>query len=229
MKNKNKLYAGIAGVSLIIMAILAGFAYGYAHNNLVEETAGNTLINIIENKSLFWAELMSWTLIFITDIIVAGALFFFFRETNKNISLLTAAIRVVYTIVLGFAIFELFKVIPLISDNNAISNHQIMTETSSYLLMFEKLWSIGLIIFGFHLIGLGYLSLKSKAINNILGYLLYFAGISYTFLHTAFQFNLFNEDILKLIENILALPMALAEILLAFWLIYFALRKSTQI
>jgi hypothetical protein len=226
MENNKKKPGIIAGVSLVIMAIVAGFSFGYAHNSLVADSPEITVNNLIANKSLFLAELAGWGIIFITDIIVAIALYFFFRSTSKQISWLTAFIRIVYTLILGIAIIQLVKIVPVISLANPGSDKLNISEVATHFKMFEKLWSAGLIIFGLHLIGLGYLSVKSKSIPALLGYLLYFGGISYTFLHGSRQLNLFDISVINSIENILALPMALAEILLAFWLIYMGFRKS---
>lgn len=222
MQNNEKKQGIIAGIALVIMAIAAGFSFGYAHNNLVTDSPAITLQNLIAGKSLFYAELAGWCIIFILDVIVAIALYYFFRSTSKQISLITAAIRIAYTLILGIAIVYLFKIIPIL-----LSTEHNVSETFSYLQLFEKLWSIGLIIFGLHLIGLGYLSVKSKSVHWILGYLLYLGGISYTFIHTAQQLSLFNTEVISSIEKILVLPMTLAEMLLAFWLIYRGFRKSS--
>ncbi len=226
MQIKEKKQGIIAGISLVIMAIAAGFAYGYAHINLVADSPEITLQNLIANKSLFFAELLGWSLIFITDLIVAIALYFYFRSTSKQISKITAFIRIIYALILGIAVFQLFQLIPVLTVANPLSDKPNVTETTYHLQLFEKLWSVGLIIFGLHLIGLGYLSLKSKSVPNLLGFLLYFGGICYTFLHGSRQLSLFEVQTSNTIENILALPMALAEILLAFFLIYSGFRKS---
>lgn len=223
MEKKEKKQGIITGISLIIMAIAAGFSYGYAHSSLVAESPEITLQNLAANQSLFFAELGGWVIIFITDLIVAIALYFFFRSTSKQISLLTAFIRIIYALVLGIAILQLFKIVPVLSSANPDGS-----EISSHIQLFEKLWSVGLVVFGLHLIGLGYLSVKSKSVPKLLGYLLCFGGLSYTFLHGARNLSLFQVQTLNSIESILALPMALAEILLAFWLIYFGFRKSTS-
>ncbi|HPF02048.1 MAG TPA: DUF4386 domain-containing protein, partial [Bacteroidales bacterium] len=115
----------------------------------------------------------------------------------------------------------------VIASDYPFSSQLSISETESHLRLFEKLWSVGLIIFGLHLVGLGYLSVKSKSVHWLLGYLLYFAGLSYTFIHLTSLLSLFDTKVINSVENILVLPMALAEILLAFWLIYNGFRKST--
>ena len=222
MQKKVKKQGIIAGLALVFMAIIAGFSFGYAHNNLVTDSPEITYKNLIAGKSLFYAEIAGWSIIFVLDAIVAIALYYFFRSTSKQISLITAAIRIAYTLILGVAIFYLFKIIPILS----LTEHRV-PETFSYLQLFEKFWSIGLTVFGIHLIGLGYLSVKSKFIHWIFGYLLYSAGVSYTFLNASKQLSLLNFEVISNLEKILVLPMTLAEMLLAFLLIYHGFRKST--
>lgn len=222
MKTKEKKHGIIAGISLIIMAIAAGFAYGYAHNEIVADSPEITLNNLITNTSLFYAELSGWAIIFITDLVVAISLYFFFCKTSRPISVLTALIRIVYTLVLGIAIIQLFRIVPLLSGGQTDA-----LELASQFQRFENLWSMGLIIFGLHLIGLGYLSVKSSSVPTWLGYLLYFGGASYTLLHGARHLDIFDAQLLISVEKILALPMGLAEILLAFFLIYHGFQKSS--
>ncbi|WP_346863189.1 DUF4386 domain-containing protein [uncultured Draconibacterium sp.] len=227
MQNKERKQGITAGISLVIMAIAAGFSYGYAHTTLVANSAENTMQNLLAQKSLFFAELGGWSIIFITDLIVAIALYFYFRSTSKQIAGITALIRISYTLVLGVAILQLFKIIPALASNSSLLASVVASEINSHFQLFEKLWSTGLILFGFHLIGLGYLSLKSKLTHRLLGYLLIFGGMSYSFIHGTRQLNLLDTNLINLLENVLAIPMALAEILLAFWLIYSGFRKSS--
>jgi len=219
--NKREKNAGlVAGISLIVMAIAAGFSYGFVQNELVNESAEITMQNLMGNKTLFLAGLSGWVMIFITDLIVAGALFLFFKNSMRRISAITAIIRIGYTIILGFAIFQLFAIIP------ELTNTEAATEISSRFASFEKIWSVGLIIFGFHLLGLGFLSIKSQIVPKLFGYLLYIAGISYVLLPAAKQSALFSQLAIASAESVLALPMALSEILLAIWLIYKGLNKA---
>ncbi len=228
MQNKTKKQGSIAGIALLIMAIVAGFTFGFAHSLLVADSPELTFQNLLANKPLFLAELSGWSIIFILDALVAIALYFFFRSTAKQASLVTAVIRLAYTLLLGIAIIHLFRIIPNLSVSTSFPNEHIVSETYSHLQLFEKIWSIGLIVFGLHLIGLGYLLLKSKLAHGIFGYLLYLGGISYTLVHSLKQLSSLNPEFISTIEEILILPMTLAEMLFAFWLIYQGFRKSTR-
>jgi len=226
MQTNEKKLGLLAGISLIVMAIAAGFSYGYVHNSLVVDSPETTLQNLISNKSLYLAGLAGWVVIFISDLIVALALFGYFRRTARLASLLTALLRIVYTIILGIGIIQLFRVIPLLSADVAVADTFSAFDVVLRLHLFETIWSLGLIIFGFHLLGLGYLSVKAGSVPSLLGYLLYLSGVLYLFVHVARQIAAFDPDVVGKIENIMGLPMALGEMLLALWLIYKGFKRE---
>jgi len=219
--NKIEKNAGIiAGISLIVMAIAAGFAYGYVYTGLGNTSTDTIQQTINSQKPLFVAGLAAWMLIFVTDLIVSGTLYYFFRRSNRLISALTAMVRVAYTLVMGLAIIRLVGILPLLTgDDTGVA-------IQANLIAFAKIWSFGLIIFGFHLLGLGYLAIKSTIVPNFLAYLLYFAGVCYVLIHSFKQMEPMAQDIIASAETMLALPMALGEMLLAFWLIYNGLKRN---
>lgn len=222
MHKKEKIAGIVAGISLIVMAIAAGFSYGFVQTQLVSESAEITWQHVLDNQSMFLAGIAGWIVIFITDLIVSGSLYIFFKTTTKRISLLTASVRIIYTMVLGYAIYQLVGIIPLMQKAGTA------LEVNAQFVAFNKIWSAGLIIFGIHLLGLGYLSIKSHRIPGLLSYLVSFAGICYVLVHAAKQFALFNQNVIASAESILALPMALGEMLIAVWLIYIGLQRAPK-
>ena len=89
----------------------------------------------------------------------------------------------------------------------------------SLLESFDTIWSMGLIIFGVHLLGLGYLSILKLQVPALLGYLLLLAGLGYIGIPILENFTGMNESMVSMLEKVLMAPMAAGEILLAFWLI----------
>jgi len=220
MNQKEKRAGLIAGISIIVMAMAAGFSYGYVQNKLLNTSVEITRQNVIENKYLFFAGLAGWIVIFITDLIVSGTLYLFFRNSMMRLSRLTAIIRIIYTLILGAAIYQFILIIPFLQAPDTAF------DINAQFMFFEKIWSAGLIVFGFHLLGLGYLSIKSSHIPQLLSYLLYLAGLSYVLIHSGKTFTLFHPYLIASAETILALPMALSEIMLAVWLIHSGLKKD---
>jgi hypothetical protein len=219
MKKTEKYSALIAGVSLILMAIAAGFAYGYVYSNLVVKSESLTFNNLLENMELFSAGIAAWIVIFVLDLLVSFGLYVYFKHAQKLISLITALIRVVYTVILGIAIYQLFIAEVYLQHSDAA------LDVYKYLLRFESIWSLGLILFGVHLIGLAYLASVSSRMPRIFSYLLYLAGLAYIFIHGLKQLDFVGEEFLIHAEMVLSLPMALGELILAIWLIFKGLRK----
>jgi len=205
----------IAGISLIVMAFAAGFSFGYIHSSLVNPVdAEATVNNLLASKALFQMEVFGWIIILICDIVVALALYFFFKNEDRELSFFAATARLVYSAILGFAIFYLIQILNLLGENDDIAG-SVMSKFDA----FKAAWSYGLIIFGIHLFLLGLLALKSKFIRSFWGILLLFAGISYSFIHTSnFLFPEYESQ-LKTAEMILSLPMTVAEVGFAVWLI----------
>ena len=80
-------------------------------------------------------------------------------------------------------------------------------------------WSFGLIIFGFHLLLLGFLALKSWNIHRFWGIMLIVAAVSYVGIHCAKILLPEFENPVKTAEMILSLPMTFGEVGFAVWLI----------
>ena len=119
--------------------------------------------------------------------------------------------RVIYSIIFGIATYFLVKNIGQPNNDN-----QIVIENYN---SFQKIWSIGLIIFGIHLLIVGVLMKLHKFIPKILWYLTIVAGVSYIFVHLLKTTSPQLTELNNLINNILALPMTLGELGLAVWLI----------
>ncbi|QGY45709.1 DUF4386 family protein [Maribellus comscasis] len=209
----------MAGIALLIMAVIAAFTFGYAHSTLV--VPGNpevTVGNLKSHRWLFRTEIIGWHFILLCDILVAWALFVFFRNKNKKLLYLTAALRIVFVFIFGIAILNLIYVLKILNGNITqaqMASKQIM----SYLDSFESTWSFGLIIFGFHLLFLGILAFQSKSIHNFWGILLVFTAVSYVVIHSVKIFLPQFDNQIKTVETVLSLPMAFGEIGFAFWLI----------
>jgi len=169
-------YALFASTSLLVMAFIAFFSYGFVHRNLViQRDASTTFHNIQTSNSLFKAEIFGWIIIFLTDIVAAWALYFFLKPIYTSLSLLAALLRLMYTAILGIAIFNL--ILALLLSKNTIANPE--TYTILFLSAFEYIWSVGLIIFGLHLFVLGYVAFLSKQIPKFISILLFIAAVHY--------------------------------------------------
>ncbi|HPF51621.1 MAG TPA: DUF4386 domain-containing protein, partial [Draconibacterium sp.] len=224
----NRKPALAAGIALLIMAVVAALTYGYIHNSLVVPgDAETTVENIRSNGLLFHIEVIGWFFILLLDVIVAWALYLFFKNENQNLSFIMAGLRVVFTIIFAVAIFSLIPVLRIANGNIAVVQEIIGKQIMNDLESFEKVWSFSLIIFGFHLFALGILVFRSKYIHNFWGIVLVFVAVSYVLIHSAKFLSPESENLINITEMVLMLPMTFGEVGFAFWLIIWGVKPKT--
>ncbi|MBH0347569.1 MULTISPECIES: DUF4386 domain-containing protein [Bacillus] len=209
-------YALLAGSSLLVMAFIAFFSYGFVHGNLVvQENASVTFHNIQTSNSLFKAEIFGWIIIFITDIVAAWALYFFLKPIHTSLSLLAALLRLMYTAILGIAIFNL--ILALLLSKSMIANPETYVMLS--LSAFEYIWSVGLIIFGLHLFVLGYVAFLCKHIPKCISILLFLASIGYIVIHVINTMFSQYDAMISILNVVFQLPMIAGELGFSIWLL----------
>ncbi len=227
MKQNQRKMALLAGISLLVMAVSAGFSYGYVYNGfLVADDPVATFGQLQTMRPMYLAGLGAWLVIFVTDLLVTWSLFVFFNDVNRKMSMLTALMRLGYTVILGIALTKLILILPLIQGPGEGNAEIAAGQVFSYLQSFERNWSIGLVIFGVHLLGLGYLSLQFRLVPRLFAYLLLLAGLCYIVVHSAKSILCVDENLVKLMEQVAMIPMTLGELLFAFWLIIRGGRES---
>lgn len=215
MKNPLRKQAILAGISLLVMAVAAAYSYGYVHGNLIIlDDPSSTLHHLNHAPGMFGSGILAWLVILIADLLVAYALYKFFVPVHSKVSLATGSIRALYSAVLAFAIYQLIKAWQMLPSSN-----QEAMALIDLVKNFETYWSLGLLLFGLHLVGLGYLSIQSKTVPAWLGWLLGVAGLSYTGINMAKALFPEAADTITTVEMILAAPMTIAELGLAVWLL----------
>lgn len=213
IKTQRKM-ALIAGFSLVAMAIIAGFAYGYAFQIIyVAGDATATLLNLNNSKLLLRLVIFSFVVILILDVLIGWALYFFFKQVNEPLSLLCAWLRLIGAAFLGVALLNLSGVLQLL-NNTPQYEAFIMNSLRTFL----DVWSLGLIVFAFHLFLLGYLILKSGYIPKFIGIITLFAALCYLITNMAHLLLSNYEQYKATVDLVLSLPMALGELGIAFWL-----------
>ncbi|BBH18824.1 DUF4386 domain-containing protein [Paenibacillus baekrokdamisoli] len=212
-----------AGISLIIMTLASFFSYGFVHGNLVVQgDASATFNNIVSSTNLFKSEIFGWVIIMITDILVAWAFYVFLEPINKSLSLLGAWLRLTYSTILGIGILNLIVVLLLSRHTNDLSSFKI-EQTQSLMMLFleafESIWSIGLIVFGGHLLIVGYVALQSDSIPKIISILLLLASIGYIVIHLSKTFLSQYDGLIAILNLVFIMPMIVGELGFGIWLL----------
>lgn len=222
----------IGGIALLLMALAAAFSYGIAHGSLVvKDDALATWNNLQASSLLFKGEILGWIFILICDVVVAWALYLFFQPFHRPLSLLAAWLRLIYAALLGTSILNLLLVLLLTNSSSlatALDHVQLEALNMLFLQGFDMMWSAGLLVFGAHLLVVGYLVLIGDSIPNLLGYLLLLAAIGYIIIHLCTLLLPSGSGIVTLLESILTVPMMIGELGLAFWLISTGLPKRRK-
>lgn len=160
-----------AGVGLLLMAVLAGFANFAALETLVTPgDAVKTAQDITASEGLFRAGVAGLFVVIVLDIVVAVALYRVFSPVSKSLSLLAATFRLVYAGVFMVALGHLLNALHLLG-----SPPELLRELDAY----SDLWLAGLGLFGCHLLLIGYLAYRANYVPKLLGALLAIAGLGY--------------------------------------------------
>jgi hypothetical protein len=180
------------GVTLRQAALIAGFCYLLSPVVTVEFSiypklviVGNieqTVQNISAHGGLFLAAIFGYLITFIEDVVIAWALYILLAPVNRSLSLLTAWFRLVYTAIVLVGWLNLVTVYRLLSTPDyltAFGSAPLHAQVKLLLNSFRYDWSISLVIFGIHLVLLGYLIHRSGYIPRIIGILLVIDGLGW--------------------------------------------------
>jgi hypothetical protein len=207
----------IAGVGILLIAALAGFANFVVIEGLVTSgDAARTAKDITESENLFRIGIVCLVAVVALDVVVAWALYHVFRPVNDGISMLAAWFRLAYAAVFMIAIGQLLGVLRLLSEDHSLgvfSIQQAQAQALAGIDAFRDLWHIGLLLFGLHLLGLSYLAYRSAFVPRILGVLLGVAGTGYVFDSIA---NVLSHGAWPEISTFTFI----GEFLLALWLVF---------
>ena len=160
-----------AGLALALMTVVAPFSvFGAIDTLVIPGDAVRTAQNIAESPSLFRWGIAGLLLVVILDVVVAVGLLTLFRPVSRSISVMAAAFRLVYAAVYLVAIIQLVLALGLLGDP-AVA----MRAIDAY----DTIWHVGLVLFGVHLLLIGYLAYRSGYMAKVFGILLVVAGIGY--------------------------------------------------
>jgi hypothetical protein len=161
----------VAGVGLAVMAVLGGFAnFGALVPLITPGDAVQTAHNISTSPLLFWSGVVSFAMVALLDILVAGALYTLLRPVDRRLSAAAGWMRALYALLLMAALSRLVIGFSLLGDPEA---------ALPALESFNTIWVISLGLFGVSLLLVGYLAFRSGFIAKVFGILLALAGIGY--------------------------------------------------
>jgi len=213
-----------AGFSFLVMTLAAAFAILFVFEKIkVNGDALATAKNILDSEMLFRAGFCSLILVLICDIVVSWTLYLFLKQVNKDISLLAMLFRLIYVAILGASLANLAIALNCLKHVVCLTpseTGQLHTPALLFINAFFDGWAVGLMVFGFHLLTLGYLVFTSGFIPKIIGALITIGALCYIMQNFAVFILPNYEDYKASFEIVLGIPMAIGELSLAFWLLF---------
>ncbi|MFI6226038.1 DUF4386 domain-containing protein [Micromonospora echinospora] len=166
-----------AGAGLLLMAVLAGLAnFGVVERMVSTDAAGTTTLALSNRHALVLA-VVALCAVVCLDVLVAWALWAFFADTHRTVSLLSAWCRTGYAAVFAVAITHLIAAAGLLRDDPATD--RISPSVYAQISDFQEIWSLGLILFGVHLLLVGWLAWRSPSAPTWVAVLVAIAGAGY--------------------------------------------------
>jgi hypothetical protein len=213
------VYARVAGLLYLIIFLAALFGPIFVRSNLiVPDDAIATANNIMASESLFRAGIVSYLVIFLSEIVLSVLLYVLLKPVSKTLSLIAMVFRLAMTTIHGINLLNQFFALLLLSGSGYLAvfeTDQLHALALLFLNAHELGWSIGIVFFSLHVFLLGYLVYKSGYFPRILGVLLIFASLAYLIDSLAILL-LPNYEVTPVF---IAIPIAAAELLFPLWLL----------
>jgi hypothetical protein len=202
----------VAGIGLLAMAILTPYAHFLVLDGLFTPgDAVRTMEAIAGSEGLFRSGVVSLAVVAVLDVVVAAALFHLFAPVNRVASMFAAWLRLAYAAVFMVAVAMLAGVLPLADDQD---------KAVQGIDVFYDVWHAGLILFGAHLMAIGYLAYRSVTMPGVIGVLCLVAGAGYLF-------DRFGALMLSDYSLTIATFTGPGEVALAFWLLLKGVRSPS--
>jgi hypothetical protein len=181
---------------------------------MVPHDAARTAANLLANEALFRSGTAA--LLVSTAFYIAATLFIYevLRPVNRSLSLLAAFFSLVgcavgaLSCLFDFVPFLLLKGAPYLS---VYTTEQLQALSYMFLVVRARANDIGLVFFGLHCLGVGYLIVRSTFLPRIIGTLMVIAGCGWlTFL---------SPPLAQSLAPFNMLPGAVGELSLTLWLL----------
>ena len=157
------------------MAVLAGMAMGIFFEAALNMQPEDLNEHTRQFASQAQFAVCCWIGIWITDVLATWGFYRLYRDQQALWAGITAGLRMIYSLILGIAVLKLLPFFQLAETEPA--------NLYGSLHAFEQWWSMGLIIFGFHLIGLGVLNSRLGLRKIWIPAFLILGGLGYILIH----------------------------------------------
>lgn len=216
------VYARTAGVLYLLIAVIAAVSIGYIPSVLVVAgDAAATSANLLANPILFGLGLTGDIFIMLIEIALSVMLFVLLRPVSPTLSLITMIARLAEVAVMATNV--LLKVMTLVVLNSALDTNgipSVATQDIAVLLIDAHGYGIFIwdIFFGFSLLTLGYLVVRSGFFPRLLGAGMLIGSFGYMLEGITRVTFVESATLAMLIVGLLVIA-TVGELAFAFWLL----------
>jgi hypothetical protein len=215
-----QVYAKVAGVIWLIVAILAPFAEFFVRQGLiVPGNIASTADNIVASQSLFRAGFATDLVVFVIEVALAAVLYALFRPVGRTLALVMAFARLAMVTILGLNLLNMFTALQLMTTPEyatVFDKGQLQALAFMFLNAQHYGYALGMVFFGLHLGVLGFLVYRSRFLPPILGILMVVSALGY--LADSFTKFLVPESAATL-ATVVVVTAIIGELPLTLWLL----------
>lgn len=216
-----RTYARIAGALYLAIFILGPFAFFLGRTSVVVPgDATATAANIMVSESMFRLGMVAETAIVLIEIVVSAILYVLLRPVSRPLSLASALARFAQSVLQAVNLFTAVPALLLLGDAGYLTAFE-PDQLNALVLLFMDVNAFVIIIwgliFGFHLLLLGYLVYRSGFWPRILGILLIIGAVGYLLQSYGHLLAPQFDDILSTVVIVLSIP---GELAFTVWLLW---------
>jgi hypothetical protein len=213
-------YARIVGVLYLVIFILGPFAFFLGRTSVVVPgDPAATIGNLMASESMFRLGLVAETLIVLIEIVVCAILYVLLRPVSKPLALASSLARFAQSVLQAVNLLTAVPALLLLGGTSYLATFE-PDQLNTLVLLFMDVNAFVIIIwgliFGFHLLLLGYLVYKSGFWPRFLGILLLLGSLGYLAQSYGHILAPQYDDLLATVVVVLSVP---GELAFTLWLL----------
>lgn len=216
-----RVYARIVGALYLLIFFVGPFAFFMGRTSVVvpgDPTA--TINNLMASETMFRLGMVAETVIVLVEIVVSALLYVLFRAVSRPLSLAAALARFAQAVLQAVNLFTAVPALLLLGGVGYMTVFEPDQLNALVLLFLDAnafviiIWGV---LFGFHLLLLGYLVYRSHFMPSILGILLIIGGIGYLAQSYGHLLVPQYDELLSTVVIVLSIP---GELAFTVWLLW---------
>lgn len=188
-----------------------------------------TFHNLLSGEGLYRLGFLSDLIMVISDVMVSLLFYYLLRPAGPFLAVLAAGFRLMQSAVLGANLINLYKPLLLLGGSEGMDTVGMSapgSEILRHLSAFDYGYLISGVFFSINCFMMAVLLRRSELFPSILGIMIFFAALGYTFNWFAY---FMVPDLIEISEMFMLFTAVIAELALCLWLIIKGSRRNENI